>query len=157
MQAVQDLSPITPRQSVKALRFQCMALAAKISKCRCVALNDSRHLQMSTPKVSSELKSQLRQRADGGWKRVHWELVERPTLRQLQLLRGRDWCHESACAPPIPPPPLYVEEGRQHCILTAWVCHFLLQEHIRLALCTRRPETHASNSYPGAVSGLWTG
>ena len=35
------------------------------------------------------MKSQLRQRAEGGWKRVHWEMVERPTLRQLQLLRAR--------------------------------------------------------------------
>ncbi|KAK9866392.1 hypothetical protein WJX84_006034 [Apatococcus fuscideae] len=44
---------------------------------------------MSTPRVSSELKSQLKQRTSGGWKRVHWEMVERPTLRQLQLLRAR--------------------------------------------------------------------
>ena len=73
------------------------------------------HVQISTPKLSSELKSQLRQRVSGGWQRVHWELAERPTLRQLQLLRARIGVmnqHVGFLTFVPPPPPPHPTKGR---------------------------------------------
>ncbi|KAK9835432.1 hypothetical protein WJX74_000048 [Apatococcus lobatus] len=77
-----------PGWSLKGFKQEALDLYEQ--SCLDLARGDYNALRnISTPKLSSELKSQLRQRVSGGWKRVHWEMADRPTLRQLQLLRAR--------------------------------------------------------------------
>ena len=45
--------------------------------------------QLVTPAIFADMKRQLRQREEGGWRRVQWELVSPPTPREVQVVQGR--------------------------------------------------------------------
>ena len=45
--------------------------------------------QRVTPVEYSNIKTQLRARAAGGWARVAWALAERPRLNQLEVVHAR--------------------------------------------------------------------
>jgi large subunit ribosomal protein L45 len=56
--------------------FKSDALALYRDVCRQLAAGEKSALrQLVTPAVFSDMKRQLKQREDGGWARVHWELA----------------------------------------------------------------------------------
>lgn len=46
-------------------------------------------MQRLTPVEYSNVKTQLRTRAAGGWARVAWSLARRPQLHELELVHAR--------------------------------------------------------------------
>lgn len=46
-------------------------------------------VQVATPIIYSQMKNEIAQRESGGWHRIEWSLVQRPTLRDVQLLQAR--------------------------------------------------------------------
>ena len=58
--------------------------------CEALAKGDRTELrQLVTPAVFTDMKRQIKAREDGGWKRVHWELVKKPTLKEIEVVQGR--------------------------------------------------------------------
>ncbi|PSC75974.1 39S ribosomal mitochondrial [Micractinium conductrix] len=71
-------------------QFKGEALTLYKQVCGLLAAGDKTELrQLVTPAVFSDVKRQLKQREDGGWARVHWEITQEPTARELTVMQGR--------------------------------------------------------------------
>lgn len=46
-------------------------------------------VQLATPVIYSQMKNEIAQRGHGGWHRIEWSLIHRPTLREVQILQAR--------------------------------------------------------------------
>jgi len=46
-------------------------------------------VQITTGAEYGNVKAQLKAREDGDWKKVHWSLVRRPHLHELEVVHGR--------------------------------------------------------------------
>ncbi|KAL4860079.1 putative 39S ribosomal protein L45 [Chlorella vulgaris] len=58
--------------------------------CRLLAEGDKTELRhLVTPAVFSDMKRQLKQREDGGWARVQWDLVREPAVHELNTVHAR--------------------------------------------------------------------
>lgn len=73
--------PLPPRRKAipgferKAFKGEALALYREV--CALLAAGDRSALRhLVTPAVFSDIKRQLKQREDGGWARVHWELTQ---------------------------------------------------------------------------------
>lgn len=72
----------------KAFKGEALALYREV--CALLAAGDRSALRhLVTPAVFSDIKRQLKQREDGGWARVHWELTQEPTVDQVMTVHGR--------------------------------------------------------------------
>ncbi|PRW59403.1 39S ribosomal mitochondrial [Chlorella sorokiniana] len=81
----QKLIPGFKRQSFKA---ESLELYKEI--CGLLAAGNKTTLrQLVTPAVFSDMKRQLKQREDGGWAHVQWDLVKEPSVDDLLTVHGR--------------------------------------------------------------------
>lgn len=70
--------------------FKEEALALYKQACTALAAGDRTALrQLVTPAVFTDMKRQLKAREDGGWQRVEWELLQAPTLKEMEVVQGR--------------------------------------------------------------------
>ncbi|KAL4434156.1 hypothetical protein ABPG75_000597 [Micractinium tetrahymenae] len=72
----------------KAFKSEALALYKEV--CGLLTAGEKSALRhLVTPAVFSDMKRQLKQREDGGWARVHWELTQEPTADQVMTVHGR--------------------------------------------------------------------
>lgn len=45
--------------------------------------------QLVSPAVFADMKRQLKQREEGGWARVAWQLTQRPSMKEMEVVHGR--------------------------------------------------------------------
>lgn len=70
--------------------FKEEALKIYTEACGALAAADRTALrQLVSPAVFTDMKRQIKQREDGGWKRVQWAMTSTPTLQDIEVVHGR--------------------------------------------------------------------